>query len=100
MQSLSGLVSQAGPSLTSPKDPYLLRLSGGVLLWTFQGAPPPPFLSRHLRQVTGPARKFTTWELVAHFKEWLRVVQYSRTAQESYTRGVSKFCVYIGRKPL
>ena len=69
-------------------------------MWNFQKAPHPPSFSRHLKQVTEPLRKFTTWELVAHFKEWLRVLRYSKTAQESYIRGVSKFCVYIESKPL
>lgn len=69
-------------------------------MWTFQKAPHPSSLSSNLKQVTGSLRKFTTWELVEHFKEWLRVLQYSKTAQESYSRGVSKFCVYIGSKPL
>jgi integrase/recombinase XerD len=69
-------------------------------MWNFQKAPHPPSLSRYLRQVTEPVRKFTTWELVAHFKEWLRVLKYSKTAQDSYARGVSKFCVFIGDKPL
>jgi site-specific recombinase XerD len=69
-------------------------------MWNFQKAPHPPSLSRHLKEVTEPLRKFTTWELVAHFKEWLRVLRYSKTAQDSYARGVSKFCVYVGDKPL
>jgi site-specific recombinase XerD len=69
-------------------------------MWDFRKAPHPPSLSRYLRQVSKPVRKFTTWELVAHFKEWLRVLKYSTTAQESYVRGVSKFCVFIGDKRL
>jgi site-specific recombinase XerD len=69
-------------------------------MWNFQEAPRPPSFSRHLKQVTEPLRKFPTWELVAHFKEWLRVLGYSKTAQESYIRGVSKFGVCIESKPL
>jgi site-specific recombinase XerD len=69
-------------------------------MWRFQRAPHPPILARYTKQIAEPLKTLTTWELVARFKEWLRVLQYSRTAQDSYSRAVSKFCVYIGDKPL
>lgn len=69
-------------------------------MWNHQRAPHPPILAGQVGHITRPLKRFSTWELVAHFKEWLRVLQYSRTAQESYSRAVSKFCVYIGNKPL
>jgi hypothetical protein len=69
-------------------------------MWKYQKAPHPPILARHVKQITEPLKAFTTWELAAHFKEWLRVLRYSNTIQDSYSRAVSKFCVYIGNKPL
>jgi integrase/recombinase XerC len=69
-------------------------------MWKYQKAPHPPILARHVKQTTGPLKAFTTWELALRFKEWLRVLRYSKTAQDSYSRAVSKFCVYIGDKPL
>lgn len=69
-------------------------------MWKFQTAPHPPILTHHIKQVTAPTESLTTWELVERFKEWLRVLRYSKTAQDSYSRAASKFCVYIGEKPL
>ncbi len=69
-------------------------------MWKHQKAPHPPILAGQIKRITGPLKPLPTWELVTHFREWLRVLQYSRTAQESYSRAVSKFCVYIGDKPL
>lgn len=69
-------------------------------MWTHGKAPHLGVPGRHGKQITAPLRQFSTWELVEHFKEWLRVLRYSRSAQESYARGVSKFCVYLGSKPL
>jgi integrase/recombinase XerD len=69
-------------------------------MWRYQKAPHPPVLARYNRQITEPLKDFTTWELATRFKEWLRVLQYSKTARESYSRAVSKFCVYIDGKPL
>jgi site-specific recombinase XerD len=69
-------------------------------MWKYQKAPHPPVLARYRKQIAKPLKVFSTWELATQFKEWLRVLQYSRTAQDSYSRAVSKFCVYIGKKPL
>jgi site-specific recombinase XerD len=69
-------------------------------MWKHQKTPHPSVLARCAKQITKPLKKFQTWELADRFKEWLRVLQYSRTAQDSYSRAVSKFCVYIGNKPL
>lgn len=68
-------------------------------MWKHQRAPHVPILADQSRPIAR-LKPFSTWELVAHFKEWLRVLQYSQTAQESYSRAVSKFCVYIGNTPL
>jgi site-specific recombinase XerD len=69
-------------------------------MWKYQKAPHSPILARHAAQITKPLKTFTTRELASRFGEWLRVLKYSRTAQSSYSRAVSKFCVYIGDKPL
>jgi len=69
-------------------------------MWKHQTAPHSAILPQHTRQITTPINCYKTWELVSKFKEWLRAVQYSRTCQESYARAASKFCVYIGNKPL
>src|SRR5215475_5980004 len=69
-------------------------------MWKRRKSPYPPALATQIKGVVGPLKKFTTWELVARFKEWLRVLRYSRSCQESYGRAASKFSVYIGNKPL
>ncbi|MGC2286786.1 MAG: tyrosine-type recombinase/integrase [Candidatus Acidiferrum sp.] len=69
-------------------------------MWKHQKAPHPPVLLGHAKQITDPLKAFTTWELASRHRDWLRVLLYSRTAQDSYSRAVSKFCVYIGDKPL
>ncbi len=68
-------------------------------MWKRQKAPHPPAWLQ-TQQSTEPLKGFTTWELATHFKEWLGVLRYSRTAQDSYSRAVQKFCVYIGDRPL
>jgi site-specific recombinase XerD len=69
-------------------------------MWKHQKAPYSPIIAAHAAKIAGPLKTFTTWELVDRFSEWLRVLRYSKTAQQSYCRSVSKFCLYIGNRSL
>jgi len=69
-------------------------------MWKHQKAPYSPIIAAHAAKIAGPLKTFTTWELVDRFSEWLRVLRYSKTAQQSYCQSVSKFCLYIGNKSL
>src|SRR5579859_212749 len=88
------------PNLLTWRDQRYLIRPTIVVMWKYQKAPHYSILTARAKPAAKPPKSFTTWELVERFGEWLRVLRYSRTAQDSYGRAASKFCVYLGDKPL